>query len=115
MAEQAVGTMVRPCDIAVYARRKARMAFLLLHLDEGHPVVVTESHLIEMAASKLREKLMSDLGESGMVAGSVIIESEIRNAMRKSVSSFVSDNAGRDKLLSKIDEEPLGLFTSKVA
>ncbi len=55
MREQTVVPTGRPNDITVYARRKARMAFLRLHLEEAHPVVVTESHLVEMAASKLRD------------------------------------------------------------
>lgn len=93
--------------MAVYARRKARMVFLRHHVEGGHPVLTTEGHLVEMARSKLLESLLAEHGEAGIAAARPAVESRIREVMRKSVNSLVSDPAARKKLCEEMDLEPL--------
>lgn len=104
----------RPDALAVYARRMARMSFLRRHVEEGHPVLVTELQLIEMARSKLLEELISQHGMEGLLAVRSDVLEQVRSAMRRSASSLVSDAGGRAQLYADIESEPLdGLFPGR--
>ena len=83
------------------------MVFLRRHVEEGHPVLTTESQLIEMARSKLMEDLLSQHGEAGLQAAKPDILDQVRSAMRRNASSLVSDASGRDQLFADIEKEPL--------
>ncbi len=103
----ATKTSGEPDALAVYARRRARMIFLRRRLEDGHPVLATESQLVDMARSKLMEALLSQHGEAGVLRMRPEIEDSVRFSMRRSAPGLASEGGGREQLLADIESEPL--------
>lgn len=107
---------VERLNLAVYARRRVRHLFLSGHVEEGHPVLVTENILVEMARSKLLAGLLATLGVDGLSRERPFLEREIREEMKLSISYFVSDPEKMAVLEAQADAETMdSVFTVRGA
>lgn len=111
---RAAGGDRRQKDLAVYARRMARLLFLRRHVEEDHPVLAAENILIEMARSKLLEGLLASVGEAGLSRERPSVERAIREEMKMSISRLVSDPERVAALHGEAESEPMdSVFTPR--
>lgn len=90
-----------------YATRLARLCLIRCQCDEGHPVLATELHLVDMARSKLREELLSRSPMDVVQRMREDLEFEIRQTAKEYLCGMVVDAEVRDRASARIDDADL--------
>lgn len=77
--------------ITTYSSRFARLHFLKYFCFDDHPVLKTEINLVEMAKSKLQERLLIDFDSNNISKIRPIIEGCIRNMAKNNLNAYIDD------------------------
>lgn len=88
-----------------YACRIARLCFLKGHCHEpDHPVLQTETQLVEMARSKLMEQVAMKFGPGTATGNLETIENDLRTMAKGWICSSVDDEDEREVVMARLEQ-----------
>jgi len=94
--------------IRTYAIRIARKCFLECQCEEDHPVLINERHLVEMAKSKLQERLLANRMDPSKMASQ--LEAKIRYIAKLRISVLADAEDIRDAGTLVLEREHIEVF-----
>jgi len=98
--------------VTTYATRLGRLCYLKYYCGPSHPVYVTETHLVQMAESKLREQLYIFYG-TRLNQYRVTLENRIKSMAKMRISDQIENDVDRNNIFIIIDNADLkSIFTA---
>jgi len=98
--------------VTTYATRLGRLCYLKYYCGPDHPVYITETHLVQMAESKLREQLYVLYGTRSN-RHRVTLENKIKSIAKMKISDQIENDVDRNSIFVIIDDIDLGsIFTA---